>query len=146
MAENGKKRVIFICTHNSARSQMAEGLLRALYGDKFEAFSAGTVATQVNPFAIAVMKEIGIDISHHRSKTIDEFRDQSFDYVVTVCDHAKETCPYFPNGKIMLHKGFVDPSSVEGSEQEKLKVFRKVRDEIKAWIEETFGNMAAKNP
>ncbi|MCS7202360.1 MAG: arsenate reductase ArsC [Dictyoglomus sp.] len=132
------KKVLFICTHNSARSQMAEGLMNALYKDKFLAFSAGTDPKGVNPLAIEVMKEIGIDISHHRSKSIEEFRGESFDYVVTVCDSAKEKCPFFPGGKKYIHKGFMDPSSFEGSYEEKLEIFRKVRDEIKKWLEEYF--------
>jgi len=104
-----KKRVLFICTHNAARSQMAEGLLRALHGDHYEAFSAGTEPGSVNASAIRAMAEIGIDISHHRSKSLKEFFDQEFDYVVTVCDHAKESCPYFPGGKKILHQSFDDP-------------------------------------
>ena len=134
-----KKRVLFICTHNSARSQMAEGLLKALYGDKYEVFSAGTHPTRVNPYAIEVMKEIGIDISNHYSKSVNEFLGMKIDYVVTVCDSAKEECPYFPGGKAYIHKSFEDPSSVVGTHEEKLEVFRKVRDEIKKWIEKTLG-------
>jgi len=133
-----KKRVLFICTHNSARSQMAEGIMNALYGYKFQAFSAGTNPSKVNPLAIEVLKEIGIDISHHRSKSIDEFRGETFDYVVTVCDNAKENCPYFPGGKKYVHRGFMDPASVEGTYEEKLSAFRKVRDEILNWIREFF--------
>ena len=140
MNEKGKKeRVLFICTHNSARSQMAEGILRALYGDQYEVFSAGTQPTKVNPYAIKVMAEIGIDISHHRSKSVEEFYGMEFDYVVTVCDRAKETCPFFPGGKVYIHKGFEDPSEAEGEEDEIIAKFRKVRDEIREWIEETFG-------
>jgi len=133
-----KKRVLFICTHNSARSQMAEGIMNALYGDKFQSFSAGTNPSKVNPLAIEVLKEIGIDISHHRSKSIDEFKGETFDYVVTVCDNAKENCPYFPGGKKYVHRGFMDPASVEGTYEEKLSAFRKVRDEILNWIKEFF--------
>jgi len=133
-----KKRVLFICTHNSARSQMAEGIMNALYGDKFQAFSAGTNPSKVNPLAKEVLKEIGIDISHHRSKSIDEFKGETFDYVVTVCDNAKENCPYFPGGKKYVHRGFMDPASVEGTYEEKLSAFRKVRDEILNWIKEFF--------
>ncbi len=132
-----KIKVLFICTHNSARSQMAEGLLRSLRGDLYDAFSAGTIASKVNPYAIKVMSEIGIDISHHRSKSIDEFKGQIFDYVVTVCDNAKENCPFFP-GKYVFHKGFQDPADFEGTDEEKLMIFRKVRDEIRSWIESTF--------
>jgi arsenate reductase len=133
------KKILFICTHNSARSHMAEGLMNALYGDRYRAFSAGTEPSAVNPHAVQVMQEIGIDISDHRSKSVDEFTDQDLDYAVTVCDHAKETCPFFPGGRKTLHKGFQDPSSAPGTDEEKLAVFRRVRDEIRAWIEETFG-------
>ncbi len=133
-----KKKVLFICTHNSARSQMAEGIMNAIYGDKFIAFSAGTEPRGVNPFAIEALKEIGIDISHHKSKSIDEFKGETFDYVVTVCDNAREKCPYFPGGKKYIHRSFMDPASVEGTPEEKLEAFRKVRDEILHWIREYF--------
>lgn len=133
-----KKKVFFICTHNSARSQMAEGIMNSLYGDKFVAFSAGTEPRSINPFAMEALKEIGIDISHHRSKSIDEFKGENFDYVVTVCDNAKEKCPYFPGGKKYLHRGFMDPTNVEGTPEEKLEAFRRVRDEILNWIRECF--------
>jgi len=116
---------------------MAEGLLNFLYGDHYEAHSAGTNPSGVNPHTIKVMAEIGIDISKHRSKSIEEFRGIEFDYVVTVCDHAKETCPFFPGGKTRLHKGFKDPSETKGDEDRILEEFRKVRDEIKEWIEKT---------
>src|SRR3972149_138622 len=124
-----KKKFLFVCTHNSARSQMAEGLLNALYGDKYEAYSAGTEPSIVNLYAIKVMNEIGIDISKHRSKGIEEFQDMKFDYVVTVCDNAKETCPFFPGRREYLHKSFDDPSGFEGEGDNKLAVFRKVRNE-----------------
>ncbi len=137
--QNKKKKVLFICTHNSARSQMAEGLLNHLYGSIYEAYSAGTSPSGVNPFAVKVLKEIGIDISKNKSKSIKEFEGMKFDLVVTVCDSAKEECPYFPGGKEYIHKSFPDPSAYKGSEEEKLEFFRKVRDEIKKWIEETFG-------
>jgi arsenate reductase len=127
-------RVLFICTHNSARSQMAEGMLRAWGGDRFEAFSAGTQATEVRPLAIAAMDEVGIDISGHRSKTIAEFEGQPFDYAVTVCDEAREACPYFAGARQQLHWSFDDPSAATGSEAERLAVFRRVRDEIGARI------------
>lgn len=133
-----RKTILFICTHNSSRSQMAEGFIKALYSDKYKAYSAGTTPSSVNPYVIRVMKEIGIDISNQRSKSINEFRGEIFDYVVTVCDNARETCPFFP-GKKVIHKGFQDPASVEGREEEKIAIFRKVRDEIKHWIIETFG-------
>ena len=116
---------------------MAEGLLRHLHGDRYEVASAGTKATRVNPYAIRVMKEIGIDISSHRSKSIEEFRGYTFDIVVTVCDHARETCPFFP-GKKFLHKGFEDPSLAEGTPEEIMAKFRQVRDEIMLWLEKNF--------
>ena len=118
---------------------MAEGLLNFLYGDHYEAHSAGTNPSGVKPHTIKVMAEIGIDISKHRSKSIEKFRGIEFDYVVTVCDHAKETCPFFPGGKTRLHKGFKDPSETKGDEDRILEEFRKVRDDIKEWIEKTFG-------
>jgi len=133
-----KKKVLFICTHNSARSQMAEGLLNALGGDRYEAFSAGTESSEVRPQAIEVMREIGIDISDHTSKNLDLFLDKALDLVVTVCDRAKESCPYFPGEKEVLHKGFEDPSAARGTDEEKKRVFRRVRDEIRDWIEKTF--------
>jgi arsenate reductase len=118
---------------------MAEGFVNALYGERYRAFSAGTEPSVVNPYAVRAMQEIGIDISGHRSKGVDEFLHQDLDYVVTVCDHAREACPYFSGGRESMHKGFQDPSSALGTEQEKLAVFRRVRDEIRAWIEITFG-------
>jgi len=133
-----KKRVIFICTHNSARSQMAEGILKFLYGDKYEVFSAGTNPKDVNPFAVEVMKEIGVDISKNRAKSVNEFLGEEFDFVVTVCDNAKENCPFFPGGKKYIHKSFEDPSQFKGDKEEILNFFRKVRDEIKDWIEKNF--------
>ena len=133
-----KQKVLFICTHNSARSHMAEGIVNAFYGDRLEAYSAGTEPSRVNPLAIRVMAEIGIDISGHHSKGVEDFQDQDFEYVVTVCDHANETCPFFPGGKERVHRGFQDPAAVEGSEDEKLAIFRRVRDEIRHWLEEFF--------
>ena len=118
---------------------MAEGLLRHLYGERYAAFSAGTSPTEVNPFAIKVMEEIGIDISGSRSKGIDEFRGTLFDYVITVCDHARQTCPFIPAKKENLHVGFEDPSSFKGSDATILGKFREIRDEIKTWIANYFG-------
>jgi arsenate reductase len=118
---------------------MAEGLLNHFCSDEFQAYSAGVKQTSVHKRAIQVMKEIDIDISHHRSKLVDEFKDTTFDYVVTVCDHAKETCPFFP-GKIVLHKGFTDPGTSKGTTEEQLNEFRKIRDEIKQWILNYFCN------
>jgi arsenate reductase (thioredoxin) len=134
-----KESVLFVCTHNSARSQMAEGLLRALHGDRFESFSAGTHPSRVNPFATAAMAEIGIDISEHRSESIDLYADRPIDHVVTVCDSARESCPYLPARKANIHKRFDDPSAVDGSDEEKLAAFRRVRDEIREWLQIHFG-------
>ena len=135
-----KPSVLFICTHNSARSQMAEGLLRAKYGDRYAVASAGTEQTHVRPLAIRAMQDMGIDISDHTSKTIDTVTaDQTFDVVVTVCDHAREACPYVPAREQNLHQSFDDPSAATGSEEEQLAVFRRVRDEISGWIDTVFG-------
>lgn len=125
-----KRRVLFLCTHNSARSQMAEGLLRHMAGDRFEVFSAGTEQTRVQPLAIEAMREIGIDISSHTSKTLDAFEGQTFDFVITVCDRANESCPIFPGGTERIHWSFDDPTAVVGSAEEKLHAFRTVRDAI----------------
>lgn len=130
-----KKKILFICTHNSARSQMAEGIMKSQYGEYYDVYSAGTEPLEVNPYAIKVMKEVGLDISKQRSKSIDEFRDFRFDYVITVCDRAKESCPFFPRG-VIIHKGFKDPSQSSGTEDEILASFRKTRGEIKIWIDE----------
>ena len=129
-----KKTVLILCTGNSARSQMAEGLLRHDAGNRFDVSSAGTRPTQVRPEAIAVMREIGIDISQHRSKPVDEFAGRSFDYVLTVCDNAKETCPVFTGHTNRLHHSFEDPASVPGSEQERLAAFRQVRDQLREYL------------
>jgi arsenate reductase (thioredoxin) len=130
-----KMRVLFLCTHNSARSQMAEGLLRHLAGDSFEAHSAGTEATHVRPLAIRAMEEVGVDISGQESKTLERYLEEPFDYVITVCDDANETCPFFPGAKNRLHWSFEDPSRAEGSEEERLAVFRSVRDRLGERIE-----------
>ncbi len=138
MKREDKKRVLFLCTHNSARSQMAEGLLRDLYGDRFDALSAGTQPSRVNPYAVRAMKELGIDISGHKSKSIDNFVGDKFDYVVTVCSSAKESCPALPGAYRLIHKGFVDPSKFRGKDEEILYGFRKVRDEIRNWLASEF--------
>ena len=138
---NIKKKVLFICTHNSARSQMAEGLMKKSFGDSYDIFSAGTEPSRINPFAIKAMDEIGIDISQQRAKGIQEFIDKKFDYVITVCDQARESCPFFPGGRI-IHKGFKDPARAEGSEEQILDAFRKSRDEIKVLIDQTFKDEA----
>jgi arsenate reductase len=126
------KRVLILCTGNSARSQMAEGILRHDGGDSFEVSSAGTHPTKVRPEAIAVMNELGIDISGHRSKSVDEFQDQEFDYVITVCDNAKQNCPVFPAKTQRLHWSFEDPAAVQGSDDVRIEAFRRIRDEIRA--------------
>lgn len=126
-----KKKVLILCTGNSARSQMAEGLLRHIAGDRFEVESAGTIASFVRPQAIAAMAEIGIDISNHRSKCLDEFLGTPFDYVITVCDNANESCPVFPGPAKRIHWSFDDPADAVGSSEEQLAVFRRVRDEIR---------------
>jgi arsenate reductase len=126
-----QKRVLILCTGNSARSQMAEGLLRAMAGDRFDVASAGVAPSSVRPEAIEVMREIGIDISSHRSKSVDEFTDEQFDYVITVCDNAREQCPVFPAQAKMLHWSFDDPAATGDK-----TVFRRVRDEIKERLQE----------
>jgi arsenate reductase len=126
-----KKKVLFLCTHNSCRSQMAEGIVNNFLGDRFQAFSAGTEKTKVNPLAIEILAEIGIDISNHYSKTLDEFNGETFDHVITLCGSANEQCPIFFGGVKRVHIGFDDPSRTTGTEEEVLAEFRRVRDEIK---------------
>ena len=126
-----KQRVLFLCTHNSARSQMAEGLLRHFGGDQFEVYSAGTEATQVRPLAIRAMAELLIDISGQQSKTLDRYLGGPFDEVITVCDSAAEACPIFPGARRRLHWSFPDPSQARGGEEEQLAVYRRVRDAIR---------------
>lgn len=138
-----KKKVLFICTHNSARSQMAEGYMNAKYADRYEAFSAGTEKTRVHPMAIAVMKEIGTDISGHRSKILEEFFGNGIETVVTVCDSAQGACPFFPGAKKVIHQSFPDPSGFKGSDEEVRDGFRRVRDAITHWIDTTFGSAHA---
>ena len=133
-------RVLFICTHNSARSQMAEGLLNALYGDRYEAYSAGTEPSRVHPYAVTVMAEIGIDISTHHAKSMTEFLGRILlTSLPSICDAAKETCPFFSGAKQRVHQGFEDPSTFGGTDEERLKGFRRIRDEIKAWVEMRLG-------
>lgn len=124
-------RVLILCTGNSARSQMAEGLLRHDAGNAFEVFSGGTKPTNVRPEAIAVMREAGIDISGHRSKSVDEFAGQDFGYVITVCDNAKESCPVFPAKTTRIHWSIEDPAAVQGSEEDRMAAFRHIRDELR---------------
>jgi arsenate reductase (thioredoxin) len=126
-----RERVIFVCTHNSARSQMAEGMLRAWAGDRFEVFSAGTEATRVRAEAIAVMSEIGIGISGHTSKTLEPFLGESFNWLVTVCDDATEACPTLPGVRQQAHWSIEDPSAVEGDDETRLDAFRAARDDLR---------------
>ncbi len=130
-----KKKVLFLCTHNSARSQMAEGLLRHQAGDSFEVMSAGTEATHIRPLAVQAMEELGLDISAQESKTLERYLGESFDYVITVCDDANEACPIFPGARQRLHWSFEDPALASGTEEERLQVFRSVRNKIKERIE-----------
>ena len=131
-----KKKVLFLCVGNSARSQMAEGFLRYMAGDTYEVFSAGVKPTQVNPLAIKVMAEAGVDISKHKSKSAIEFIGQNFDYVVTLCDNAKQLCPVFPGKYEKVHWNLDDPAKAQGTEEEKLAIFRKIRDMIEQRIED----------
>ena len=126
-----KIRVLFLCTGNSCRSQMAEGFLRHLAGDRFEVYSAGVNPTQVNPLSVKVMSEVRIDISQQKSKSVKEFLGQQFDYVITVCDNAKQACPVFPGKCEMIHWNLEDPAEAKGSSEERVKVFRETRDKIK---------------
>jgi arsenate reductase len=132
-------RVLFLCTHNSARSQMAEALLRQIGGERFEVVSAGTEATRVHPLAIRAMADVGIDIAQSRSKHLNEYIGQDFDYVITVCDSANESCPIFPGDPQRIHWSFPDPSAAEGSDDERYRVFERVRNEItirlRTWIQ-----------
>ena len=130
------KRVLILCTGNSARSQMAEGLLRELGGGRFEVYSAGTRPTGLRAEAVEAMREAGVDISSQRSKSVDEFAGREFDYVITVCDNANENCPVFPGKTERIHWGFDDPAAVEGTWDERLSAFRRVRDEIAARLRE----------
>ena len=132
---NGSLKVLILCTGNSARSQMAEGLLRHDGGTAYEVFSAGTRPSHVRREAIAVMREVGIDISSHRSKSVDEFAGQDFDYVITVCDNAKESCPVFPAKAKRIHWSIEDPAAAQGSEEERLATFRRARDELRARLQ-----------
>jgi len=133
-----KPRVLFLCTGNSCRSQMAEGLARSLKGDVLDAHSAGTETHGLNLDAVKVMQEAGVDISHHRSQTVSDLAGQQFDYVVTVCDHANENCPFFPAKTRVIHQGFADPPKLAAgarTEDERLSHYRRVRDEIRAYVE-----------
>jgi arsenate reductase len=134
-AQTGKTRVLFLCTHNSARSQMAEGWLRHRYGERFEPHSAGTEATRVRPLAIRAMAEVGVDISRQESKTLERYLGQPWDYLITVCDQANEACPFFPGAKRRLHWSLPDPSRATGSEDEQLAAYRRVRDALRERID-----------
>jgi arsenate reductase (thioredoxin) len=138
-------RVLILCTGNSARSQMAEGLLRHDAGGAFKVFSAGTKPTQVRPEAVAVMREAGIDISGQRSKSVDEFEGQDFNYVITVCDNAKQSCPVFPAKTKRIHWSIEDPAAVQGSEEERLAAFRRIRDELRLRLQR-FAETEAEKP
>jgi arsenate reductase len=138
-----EERVLFLCTHNSARSQMAEGLLRHLSGGRVEVASAGTEARGVNPLAVRAMSEIGIDLRGHTSKTLDRFVAEPWDHVITVCDSANESCPVFPGARRRLHWSFDDPSAATGTDEQRLAVFRRVRDEIRVRIETWLAERAA---
>lgn len=137
-AETTKRRVLFLCTANSCRSQMAEGIANHFFGDRVSAFSAGTQASFVHPTAIEVLKEIGVDISNHHSKNLSEFDGQTFDYVITLCGDANETCPLYIGGTKKTHIGFDDPAKACGTEEEVLHEFRRVRDEIREMVTTLF--------
>jgi arsenate reductase len=140
-----KQKVLFICTHNSARSQIAEAFLKKLFSDRFDVNSAGTHPGKLNPYVVSAMAELDIDISDNQTKNVDEFNGIQFDFVVTVCDSAKSECPFFPGAVKYIHRSFPDPSSFSGTETEIMAKIRKVRDEIKDWIEEAFGPEAKKS-
>ncbi len=143
MSESDRKRLLILCTGNSARSQMAEGLLREMAGERVEVLSAGVAPSQVRPEAIAAMKEIGIDISGHRSKSIDEFATQAFDYVITVCDNANQHCPTFAGPSQRIHWNVEDPAAVEGDEQTRLDAFRQARDELQGRLHQFVAEQVA---
>ncbi len=133
-----KKKILILCTGNSARSQMAEGLLKHICRNKYEIFSAGTKPSIVRPEAIKVLQEIRVDISNNRSKSVDEFVNKEIDYVLTVCDNAKENCPYFPAKTKLIHRSFADPAEVEGNEETRLAAFRRMRNEIEEYLKNDF--------
>lgn len=139
-----KQSILVLCTGNSARSQMAEGIIRHLFGDRFEVFSAGTHPSIVRPEAIKAMAEIGIDISHHRSKSVEEFAGREIDYVLTVCDNARENCPYFPARTKVIHHSFNDPASVEGDEETRVAAFQIIRDQIRDYAASELSAILAK--
>ena len=138
-----KTQVLILCTGNSARSQMAEGLLREMAGDQMTVYSAGSKPSVVNPFAIQAMQVRGIDISQHRSKHLQEFLQRSFDYVITVCDNAAETCPMFPGPAQRVHWSFPDPAAIKGSDEDKLNSFVEVRNNLEKTLREWMANLPA---
>ncbi len=133
-----KTKILILCTGNSARSQMAEGLLKHITQHRYDVFSAGTKPSIVRPEAIKVLREISIDISSNRSKSVDEFVGQEIDYVLTVCDNAKENCPYIPARTRLIHHSFSDPAEIEGDEETRIAAFRQVRDEIYEYLKNDF--------
>lgn len=135
---NDKKNILILCTGNSARSQMAEGLLKHICSGEYEIYSAGAKPSIVRPEAIKVLAEIGIDISNNRSKSVDEFADRKIDYVLTVCDNARENCPYFPSQAYLIHHSFQDPAEIVGDEKTRTAAFRRARDEIRQYLESDF--------
>ncbi len=139
---SGRERVIFVCTHNSARSQMAEGMLRAWSGDRFDVSSAGTVATYVRPEAVEVMAELGIDISSQSSKTLERFLGDSFAWLITVCDDARESCPTLPGVRRQEHWSIADPSRAEGDRDARLIAFRAARDDLRTHVERFLADAA----
>ncbi len=143
MAE--KKKILILCTGNSARSQMAEGLLKHITQNEYEVFSAGTKPSFVRPEAIKVLAEVGIDISKNRSKSVEEFTSQNIDFVLTVCDSAKEICPYFPVHTKLIHRSFKDPAEVQGNEETRIKAFRETRDQIQKYLKESFCEIIGKH-
>jgi len=142
MAE--KKKILILCTGNSARSQMAEGLLKHITKDEYEVFSAGTKPSHVRPEAIKVLAEVGIDISRNRSKSVDEFAGQKINFVLTVCDNAKEVCPYFPAKTKLIHHSFEDPAEIQGDEETRIEAFRQTRDQIRKYLENSFCEIIGK--
>jgi arsenate reductase len=133
-----KLRVLFLCTHNACRSQMAEALLRLRFGGTYEAFSAGTAPTAIHPLTVEVMSELGVDLSYKVPKPLETYLGQPFDIAVTMCDSAQQSCPVFPGAKKMIHRSFPDPSVVVGSDAQVLEAFRRARDQIDQWIKQTF--------
>jgi len=133
-----REKVLFICVHNSCRSQMAEGFLKEIFGQHYEAHSAGIRPTPLDPYAVRVMKEAGVDISRQRSKSLELYRNQRFDIAATVCDTSRESCPYFPMATVHIHRSFPDPTSLAVSEARSAEIYRIVRDSIRSWILEAF--------